>query len=293
MTLAQTTLTSLSRIYQGKVRDLYAIDADTMLMVATDRLSAFDVVLPQPILGKGKILTAMSQFWFNKLADIVANHLTGIDPKTVVTEAEWPLIADRAVVVKRLTPLPIEAIVRGYLAGSGFKAYQRTGKLCGITLPKQLRQADRLPNAIFTPSTKSALGGHDENISFAQCTTLLGVDLANQVAKIALQLYQTAADYALTRGILIADTKFEFGIDKNGTLTLMDEVLTPDSSRFWSAAQYQVGQEPLSFDKQFIRQWLESTGWDKITPPPTLPEEIAQKTAEKYWEALSILTGPA
>lgn len=288
--ITQTNLTSLSRIYQGKVRDLYAIDDNTMLMVATDRLSAFDVILNEPIPNKGKILTAMSHFWFTKLADIIPNHLTDIDPSTVVNPTDWLQIKDRCAVVKRLQPLPIEAIVRGYLVGSGFKDYQQSGQLCGLTLPPGLQEAGRLPQPIFTPSSKAAVGMHDENISFAQCTTLLGVDLANTVKDTALRLYQAAADYALTRGIIIADTKFEFGLDEHGRLTLMDEVLTPDSSRFWPADQYQPGKNQPSFDKQFVREWLESSQWDKKPPAPTLPDEIARKTAEKYHEALTILT---
>jgi phosphoribosylaminoimidazole-succinocarboxamide synthase len=288
--ITQTNLTSLPRIYQGKVRDLYAIDDKTMLMVATDRLSAFDVILNEPIPGKGKILTAMSHFWFTKLAAFVPHHLTGIDPKTVVSPADWPQVEGRCVVVKRLQPIPIEAIVRGYLVGSGFKDYQTSGQLCGIRLPPGLKEADRLPQPIFTPSSKAAVGQHDENISFAQCTALLGVELANKVKETTLRLYQVAAEYALTRGIIIADTKFEFGLDDKGELTLMDEVLTPDSSRFWPADQYQPGKNQPSFDKQFVREWLEATHWNKKPPAPTLPEDIAHKTAEKYQEALTILT---
>lgn len=284
-------LQSLPCIYQGKVRDLYAIDDKTMLMVATDRLSAFDVILNEPIPNKGKILTALSHFWFVKLAHLVPNHLTHIDPKTVVNQDEWPQIADRSVVVKRLQPLPVEAIVRGYLVGSGLKEYQKTGQVCGVTLPTGLKEADRLPQPLFTPSTKAAIGEHDENISFAECTTLLGEDLANKVQATAIKLYQAAAEYALTQGIIIADTKFEFGLDENGTLTLMDEVLTPDSSRFWPANQYIPGKNQPSFDKQFVREWLESIHWDKTPPAPTLPTEIALKTANKYQEALTILTG--
>lgn len=288
--ISQTNLTSLRRIYQGKVRDLYEIDDATMLMVATDRLSAFDVILNEPIPNKGKLLTAMSCFWFDKLAHLIPNHLTHIDPKSVVAQEEWPLIEGRALVVKRLKPITIEAIVRGYLAGSGFKDYQKTGQLCGITLPTGLKEASQLPAPIFTPSTKAAVGDHDENITFAECTTLLGVDLANNLKNKALQLYQYAADYALSRGIIIADTKFEFGLDEKGNLTLMDEALTPDSSRFWPKDQYQAGKNQASFDKQFVRDWLESTHWDKTPPAPPLPDEIALKTAEKYQEALRLLT---
>lgn len=288
--ISQTALKSLTHIYQGKVRDLYAIDDKTMLMVATDRLSAFDVILNDPIPNKGKLLTKMSSFWFDKLQHLVPNHLTHIDPKTVVDQEDWPQIEDRALVVKRLKPISIEAIVRGYLAGSGFKDYQKTGQLCGITLPEGLKEADRLPEPIFTPSTKAAVGDHDINISFAECTTLLGGDLANNLKTTALRLYQFAADYALTRGIIIADTKFEFGLDEKGTLTLMDEALTPDSSRFWPKDQYQPGQSQPSFDKQFVRDWLESTQWDKTPPAPSIPDEVANKTMEKYQEALHLLT---
>jgi phosphoribosylaminoimidazole-succinocarboxamide synthase len=290
--IMQTNLQSLHCIYQGKVRDLYAIDDQTMLMVATDRLSAFDVVFNEPIPDKGKILTALSQFWFTKLAHIVPHHLTGIDPKTVVSPSDWPQIEGRSIVVKRLQPIAIEAIVRGYLVGSGFKDYQISGQLCGLALPLGLKEAERLPQAIFTPSSKAAVGQHDENISFAQCTTLLGVELANKVKQTALCLYEAAAEYALSRDIIIADTKFEFGLDETGELVLMDEVLTPDSSRFWPATQYESGRNQPSFDKQFVREWLESIAWDKAPPAPALPEEIARKTAEKYQQALRILTHP-
>lgn len=283
------TLQSLPLIYQGKVRDLYAIDKTTMLMVASDRLSAFDVVLNDPIPHKGRILTTMSCFWFEQLAHLVPNHLTGIDPKTVVDKVEWPKIEGRALVVKRLKPVPIEAIVRGYLVGSGFKDYQKTGQLCGITLPKGLEDAAQLSQPIFTPSTKAAVGDHDINISFAEYSALLGVDLANHLKNTAIQLYQYAANYALTKGIIIADTKFEFGLDENGVLTLMDEALTPDSSRFWPKDQYQAGTNPPSFDKQFIRDWLESTTWDKTPPAPSIPKEVLIKTMEKYEEALRLL----
>lgn len=289
--ITQTNLTSLTRIYQGKVRDLYAIDDKTMLMVATDRLSAFDVILNEPIPDKGKILTAISNFWFAKLAPLVPNHLTGIDPRTVVSAEEWPQIEGRSVVVRRLKPVPVEAIVRGYIVGSGLKDYQKTGQLCGITLPAGLREADRLPETIFTPSTKAAAGIHDENISFAQCEAILGTALAKQVSDTAIRLYEAAAQYALTRGIIIADTKFEFGLDEDGVLTLMDEALTPDSSRFWPLDQYQPGKNQPSFDKQFVREWLESTNWNKEPPAPMLPEEIARKTADKYREALNRIQG--
>lgn len=288
--ISQTHLKCLKQIYQGKVRDLYEIDAATMLMVATDRLSAFDVILNEPIPNKGKLLTEMSCFWFNKLAHLIPNHLTHIDPKSVVAKEEWPLIEGRALVVKRLKPIAIEAIVRGYLAGSGFKDYQQTGQLCGIRLPAGLKEASRLPEPIFTPSTKASVGDHDENITFAECTTLLGADLAINLKNIALQLYQYAAEYALSRGIIIADTKFEFGLDEKGNLTLMDEALTPDSSRFWPKDQYQPGQSQASFDKQSVRDWLETIHWNKIPPAPALPDEIAQKTADKYQEALRLLT---
>ncbi|QGW20534.1 phosphoribosylaminoimidazolesuccinocarboxamide synthase [Pseudomonas phenolilytica] len=281
---------SLKKIYSGKVRDLYAIDDKRMLMVATDRLSAFDVILAEPIPEKGKILTAISNFWFDKLKDLVPNHFTGDRAEDVVPPAELPLVEGRAVVAKRLKPVAVEAIVRGYIAGSGWKEYQKSGTVCGIPLPTGLKEAAKLPQPIFTPSTKAAVGDHDENISFAQCEAIIGAELAAKVRDVSIALYSAAVEYAATRGIIIADTKFEFGLDENGTLTLMDEVLTPDSSRFWPADSYAEGSNPPSFDKQFVRDWLESTGWNKEPPAPALPAEVARKTADKYREALTRLT---
>ncbi len=292
--LLQTHLTSLKRIHQGKVRDIYEIDAKTMLLVSTDRLSAFDVILPTGIANKGAMLTQMANFWFEKLRHIVPNHLTGINPNSLVTDpAEQAQLGSRAVVVKKLTALPIEAIVRGYLVGSGWKEYQARGTVCGIHLPAGLQIAAQLPEPIFTPSSKAAVGEHDENISLQQCADLLGKDLAAQVAKVAVALYQEAAAYALTRGIIIADTKFEFGLDEQGVLHVMDEVLTPDSSRFWPADSYTVGKNPPSYDKQFVRDWLEASGWNKTAPAPALPMDVAKKTSEKYMEAFERLTGHA
>ncbi len=281
---------SLKKIYSGKVRDLYEIDDKRMLMVATDRLSAFDVILAEPIPDKGKILTAISNFWFAKLAHLVPNHFTGDLVEDVVPAAELPLVEGRAVVAKRLKPVAVEAIVRGYIAGSGWKEYQKSGTVCGIQLPAGLQEASKLPQPIFTPSTKAAVGDHDENISFEQCAAIIGAELAAKVRDTAIALYSAAVEYAATRGIIIADTKFEFGLDEDGTLTLMDEVLTPDSSRFWPADSYVEGQNPPSFDKQFVRDWLESTGWNKEPPAPPVPAEVAQKTADKYREALTRLT---
>ena len=284
-----TTL-SLKKIYSGKVRDLYEIDDKRMLMVATDRLSAFDVILAEPIPEKGKILTAISNFWFDKLKDLVPNHFTGDKVEDVVPAAELPLVEGRAVVAKRLKPVAVEAIVRGYIVGSGWKEYQKSGTVCGIALPAGLKEAAKLPQPIFTPSTKAAVGDHDENISFERCEAIIGKELAAKVRDTAIALYSAAVEYAATRGIIIADTKFEFGLDEDGTLTLMDEVLTPDSSRFWPADSYVEGQNPPSFDKQFVRDWLESTGWNKEPPAPAVPAEVAQKTADKYREALTRLT---
>ncbi|KAA6209096.1 phosphoribosylaminoimidazolesuccinocarboxamide synthase [Avibacterium paragallinarum] len=281
---------SLKKIYSGKVRDLYEIDEKRMLMVATDRLSAFDVILTAPIPRKGEILTQISNFWFNKLAHIMPNHLTGESLYDVLPKAEADLVKDRAVVCKRLTPIKIESIVRGYLTGSGLKDYQQTGTICGLVLPQGLQEASKLPEPIFTPSSKEEVGNHDINISYAECERLIGTELAAQVKEKALALYKAAAEYALTKGIIICDTKFEFGLDENGTLTLMDEVLTPDSSRFWSVDTYQEGINPPSFDKQFIRDWLENSGWNKEPPAPRVPTEVIQKTVDKYQEALDLLT---
>lgn len=288
--MSTPTTLSLKKIYSGKVRDLYEIDDKRMLMVATDRLSAFDVILEQPIPEKGKILTSISNFWFDKLAGVVPNHFTGDKVEDVVSAAELPLVEGRAVVAKRLKPVAVEAIVRGYIVGSGWKEYQKSGTVCGIALPAGLKEAAKLPQPIFTPSTKAAVGDHDENISFEQCEAIIGAELAAQVRDTAIKLYTTAVEYAATRGIIIADTKFEFGLDEDGTLTLMDEVLTPDSSRFWPADSYAEGSNPPSFDKQFVRDWLESTGWNKQPPAPAVPADVAQKTADKYREALTRLT---
>jgi phosphoribosylaminoimidazole-succinocarboxamide synthase len=287
-----TSISSLPLIHQGKVRDIYAIDDKTMLLVSTDRLSAFDVILPTGIVNKGAMLTQMANFWFEKLKHIVPNHLTGIAPESVVNnDADKAQLGARAVVVKKLKPLPIEAIVRGYLVGGGWKEYKSKGTVCGITLPAGLHEASKLPTPIFTPSSKAAIGEHDENISLQQCADLIGVEMAQKVAKVAIQLYMEAAEYALTKGIIIADTKFEFGLDNNGVLHVMDEVLTPDSSRFWPLESYKVGSNPPSYDKQYVRDWLESIGWNKAPPAPALPEEVAKRTSEKYMEAYEKLTG--
>jgi len=290
--LHESNLTSLKFLHRGKVRDLYEVDAEHLLIVQTDRLSAFDVILPTPIPGKGEVLTAVSNFWFKKLGNVIPNHLSGIDPESVVkTDAEKAQVRGRAFVTKKLKPLPIEAIVRGYLAGSGWKDYKKTGAVCGIQLPAGMQEAQKLPQPLFTPSTKAAAGEHDENISFEEAKKLLGADMAEQVKNATLALYTQAADYALTRGIIIADTKFEFGTDSQGNLYLIDEALTPDSSRFWPADQYKVGSNPPSFDKQFVRDWLESSGWNKQPPAPQVPADVLQKTADKYREAQRLLTG--
>ena len=290
--LHQSNLTSLPLLHRGKVRDLYEVDADHLLIVQTDRLSAFDVILPDPIPGKGEVLTAVSNFWFNKLQHVIPNHLTGTAPESVVKgEEEQAQVRGRAFVTRKLKPLPIEAIVRGYLAGSGWKDYQKTGAVCGIKLPAGLREAGKLPQPLFTPSTKAAMGDHDENISFAQAVELLGEARANEVRDATLALYTEAANYAAGKGIIIADTKFEFGVDEAGKLFLIDEALTPDSSRFWPADQYRVGSNPPSFDKQFVRDWLESSGWNKQPPAPHIPQNVLQKTADKYREAAQRLMG--
>ncbi|MDO5071366.1 MAG: phosphoribosylaminoimidazolesuccinocarboxamide synthase [Pasteurella multocida] len=284
------TQLSLKKIYSGKVRDLYEIDDKRMLMVATDRLSAFDVILDDPIPRKGEILTQISNFWFNQLAHIMPNHFTGDTVYDVLPKEEADKVKDRAVVCKRLTPIKIESIVRGYLTGSGLKDYQKTGTICGLVLPEGLVEASKLPEPIFTPSSKAEVGDHDVNISYAECEQLIGAELAAQVKEKAIALYQAAAEYALSKGIIICDTKFEFGLDENGTLTLMDEVLTPDSSRFWSVETYREGINPPSFDKQFIRDWLETSGWNKQPPAPKVPVEVIEKTVNKYQEALDLLT---
>ncbi|HHT7855938.1 phosphoribosylaminoimidazolesuccinocarboxamide synthase [Pasteurella multocida] len=284
------TQLSLKKIYSGKVRDLYEIDDKRMLMVATDRLSAFDVILDDPIPRKGEILTQISNFWFNQLAHIMPNHFTGDTVYDVLPKEEADKVKDRAVVCKRLTPIKIESIVRGYLTGSGLKDYQKTGTICSLALPEGLVEASKLPEPIFTPSSKAEVGDHDVNISYAECEQLIGAELAAQVKEKAITLYQVAAEYALSKGIIICDTKFEFGLDENGTLTLMDEVLTPDSSRFWSVETYREGINPPSFDKQFIRDWLETSGWNKQPPAPKVPAEVIEKTVNKYQEALDLLT---
>lgn len=288
--LLESAIASLQLLSRGKVRDIYAVDDQRLLIVASDRLSAFDVVLPAPIPDKGAMLTEISLFWFDKLAHILPNHLTGDAPETVVAENERAQVSGRAMVVKRLQPLPVEAIVRGYLAGSGWQEYQASGSVCGIALPAGLVQADKLPQPVFTPSTKAPAGAHDENIDFARTEKLLGASVAAQVRDASIALYTQAAEYALTRGIIIADTKFEFGVDLTGKLYLIDEVLTPDSSRFWPAGEYRPGSNPPSYDKQFVRDWLESSGWNKQAPAPALPVDVVQKTAAKYREAVTRLT---
>ncbi|MGB6056372.1 MAG: phosphoribosylaminoimidazolesuccinocarboxamide synthase [Burkholderiaceae bacterium] len=292
--LYQSTITSLPLQGRGKVRDNYAVGADKLLIVTTDRLSAFDVVMNQPIPAKGRVLNQMSNFWFDKLAGIVPNHLTGIAPESVVRTDEADQVRGRAVVAKRLKPILVEAVVRGYVIGSGWKDYQASGAICGIALPPGLRQADKLAEPIFTPAAKAELGEHDENISFAEMENRIGAELAARIRDISLRLYRSAADYAATRGIIIADTKFEFGLDDDGVLHLMDEVLTADSSRFWPADSYAPGMSPPSFDKQFVRDYLETlSGWNKTAPAPDLPADVVDKTAAKYREALQRLTGKA
>ncbi len=286
----ETRLKSLRFLHRGKVRDLYEIDAERMLIIQTDRLSAFDVILPTPIPGKGRVLTAMSNFWFRKLGHVIPNHLLDTDPVSVVAADERDQVEGRAFVVRRLKALPVEAIVRGYIAGSGWKDYQKTRMICGIPLPAGLKEAQQLPKPIFTPSTKAAIGTHDENIPLSEMEKQIGPALAAQVRAKAIQLYAEAADYAKTRGILIADTKFEFGLDEAGTLYLIDEALTPDSSRFWPQSSYQIGMSPPSFDKQFVRDWLEGQNWNKQPPAPALPADVLLKTAAKYEEALRLLT---
>jgi phosphoribosylaminoimidazole-succinocarboxamide synthase len=294
--LFESNIPSLSLIARGKVRENYAVGADRLLMVASDRISAFDVVMGEPIPGKGALLTRMALFWFDKLGHIVPNHLTGDDPLSVVAQPERAQCEGRTMLVKRLKPLPVEAVVRGYLAGSGWKEYQASQSVCGVALPAGLSNAAKLPEPIFTPATKAEIGDHDENISFERMVQIIGAPLAHQVREVSIALYQAAATYALTRGIIIADTKFEFGLDEHGTLTLMDEVLTPDSSRYWPLDGYQTaferGDNPPSYDKQFLRDWLEAqTGWDKSAPAPKLPQDVIEGTAAKYREALVKLTG--
>lgn len=288
--IMQTSIKSLPLVYRGKVRECYAVGEDKLLMIATDRISAFDVILSVPIPKKGKVLTALTNFWFEKLAEGMPTQLTGIDPETVVAEDEREQVRGRAMVVKRLKPILIECVARGYIIGGGWKDYQATGCVCGIKLPEGLKQAEKLPEPIFTPAAKAEVGTHDENISFEKVVELYGESIATQLRDLTISLYKKAADFAATKGIIIADTKFEFGLDENGQVCLMDEVLTPDSSRFWPAESYEVGMSPPSFDKQFIRDWLEAQPWDKTPPAPRAPAEIIEKTADKYREALRRLT---
>ena len=289
-TLHTSHIKSLPLLHSGKVRDIYDIDDSHMLIVTTDRISAFDVIMPTPIPGKGIILNQVTQFWLNKLSHIIPNQQCDLKLEEVLTdEAERAEVADHAMIVKKLKALPVEAIVRGYIIGSGWKDYQASGTICGIKLPENLKLADKLPEAIFTPSTKAAVGAHDENIDYNQSKQLLGEDIARQVRDVSLQLYKEASDYALQRGIIIADTKFEFGLDRDGQLTLIDEVLTPDSSRFWSEKEYKPGSSPVSFDKQFVRDYLETLDWNKTAPGPELPDQIVTKTAEKYKYAKKLL----
>ena len=289
--IMQTSIKSLPLVYRGKVRECYAVGEDKLLMIATDRISAFDVILSVPIPKKGKVLTALTNFWFEKLAEGMPTQLTGIDPETVVAEDEREQVRGRAMVVKRLKPILIECVARGYIIGGGWKDYQATGCVCGIKLPEGLKQAEKLPEPIFTPAAKAEVGTHDEHISFEKVVELYGESIATQLRDLTISLYKKAADFAATKGIIIADTKFEFGLDENGQVCLMDEVLTPDSSRFWPAESYEVGMSPPSYDKQFIRDWLETQTWDKTPPAPVPPAEIIEKTAAKYREALVKLSG--
>ncbi len=293
--LHTSSLTSLPLLARGKVRDNYAVGDDRILMVASDRISAFDVIMGEPIPGKGELLTQMALFWFDKLGHICPNHLTGDAPESVVSAAEIPQVRGRSMLVKRLKPIPVEAVVRGYLAGSGWKEYQQGQAVCGVPLPAGLKNASKLPEPIFTPAAKAAAGEHDENISYQQVVDVVGADLAAQIRDISIAIYKTAAEFAATKGIIIADTKFEFGLDDKGTLVLMDEVLTPDSSRYWPAESYAEGINPPSYDKQYLRDWLEAVRingkpWDKTPPAPRLPDEVVKKTADKYREALTRLT---
>ena len=293
--LYSTSIQSLPLLSKGKVRDVYAVGDDKLLMITTDRLSAFDVVMGHPIPEKGVVLNQMANFWFDKLASVIPNHLTGINPESVVSADELEQVRGRAVVAKRLKPILVEAVVRGYLAGSGWKDYQETGKVCGITLPEGLENAQKLPEPIFTPAAKAELGEHDENISFEQVIALIGEKLAKQIRDVSICLYKEASEYAASRGIIIADTKFEFGLDAEGQLVLMDEILTADSSRFWPAETYHVGSNPPSYDKQFVRDWLETVrvdgkAWSKSPPAPELPAAVIEQTALKYREALARLT---
>ena len=287
----ETSLASLPLVARGKVRDIYAVGDDKLLIVTTDRLSAYDVILPNPVPEKGRVLTELANFWFARLASIVPNHLTGIDPESVVSPEERAQVRGRSVVVKKMKTLPIEAVVRGYLEGSGWKEYQESGKVCGIALPPGLRRASKLPQPIFTPATKAEAGHHDENIAFERVVEMIGEARAKEVRDTAIALYKAAADYALSRGIIIADTKFEFGVDAAGKLHLIDEALTPDSSRFWPLDTWRVGESPESFDKQYVRNWLDSIGFARKPPAPPMPADVAQKTSRKYQEALKRLAG--
>lgn len=285
------SIKSLPLLHKGKVRDIYEIDDKHLLIVTTDRLSAFDVVMNEPIPYKGFVLTQMADFWFQKLSYVVANHLSGITPESVVSENEVAQVKNRAIVARKLKALPIEAIVRGYLSGSGWKDYQNTQTVCGIKLPQGLKESAKLNEPIFTPSSKEAVGQHDENISYEECEARIGKEIASRIKEISIKLYQEASAFALTKGIIIADTKFEFGLDDKNNLVLIDEILTPDSSRFWPLDQYREGTSQPSFDKQFIRDWLESSGWNKTPPPPSLPLDVITKTSQKYLEAFQKLTG--
>ena len=289
--LIEASIKSLPLLHKGKVRDIYEVDDKHLLIITTDRLSAFDVVMSEPIPFKGFVLTQMADFWFNKLSYVVANHLSGITPESVVAENEVIQVKNRAIVARKLRALPIEAIVRGYLSGSGWKDYQKTQSVCGIKLPKGLKESAKLSEPIFTPSSKEAVGSHDENISYEECEARVGKDIASQIQEISIKLYQEASNFALTKGIIIADTKFEFGLDDQNRIVLIDEILTPDSSRFWPLDQYREGASQPSFDKQFIRDWLEKSGWNKTPPPPSLPEDVINKTSQKYLEAFKKLTG--
>ena len=288
--LLTSDLKSLPFVHRGKVRDLYAVGDDKLLVIQTDRLSAFDVILPTPVPGKGRVLTEVSNFWFKKLGHVIPNHLTGIAPESVVSEAERAQVAGRSMVVKKLKPLMVEAVVRGYLIGSGWSDYQKTGAVCGIALPAGLQQAQKLPQVIFTPASKAPAGQHDENITYAEVEKIVGANLAAQVREVSIRLYTEAADFAATRGVIIADTKFEFGVDAQNNLVLIDEILTPDSSRFWPASEYRIGISPPSFDKQIIRDWLETTTWNKKPPAPTPPPDVLAKTSAKYHEVMRLLT---
>jgi phosphoribosylaminoimidazole-succinocarboxamide synthase len=288
--LFESSLQSLPLVGRGKVRDIYAVGDDKLLIVTTDRLSAYDVILPTPVPEKGRVLTELANFWFARLASIVPNHLTGIDPETVVAPGERDEVRGRSMVVKRMTPLPVEAVVRGYLEGSGWKEYEESGRVCGVELPRGLKRAAKLSQPIFTPATKAEAGHHDENITFERMAAMLGAERAHQVRDTAIRLYRAAADYALSRGIIIADTKFEFGVDPHGDLVLIDEALTPDSSRFWPLDTWREGSSPQSYDKQYVRNWLDSIGFERKPPAPAMPEDVARKTSEKYQEALRRLT---